>query len=407
MRTVDAHLQQVLATVRPLPELELRLLDAHGCVLAEDVVADRAVPATDSAAVDGYAVRSADVAAASRELPVTLHVAGDVVAGRAATMTVQPGLCARVTAGAVLPGGADAVVPTAWTDGGLAQVRVLAPVARGAHVRPAGEDVMAGAQVLARETVVGAAQVALLVAAGRRNVLVRPRPRVVIVGVGNDLVDIGQPAGPGQRADASSYALAAAVREAGGIPFQAGIVGDDAKALTDLVEDHLIQADAVVLAGGLRGGAYDVVRDVLARLGEVTYDEVAMAPGPAQAFGSLGNDRVAAFGIPSDPVGALVSFEVFVRPALRRMLGAETLGRPHVSAVTTHSFASVAGRRHFVRVRVERSADRWVVTPTGTARGDLLTGLAAANGLAIVAEDVTDVAAGTPLLTWLLERRGI
>jgi molybdopterin molybdotransferase len=407
VRTVDAHLKQVLATVGPLPELELRLLDAHGCVLAEDVVAERAVPASDNAATDGYAVRSADVVAASRELPVTLHVAGDVAAGRTPSMTVQPGMCARVALGAVLPGGADAVVPAQWTDGGLAQVRVGAPVQRGAYVRPAGEDVAAGSHVVSRDTVIGAAQVGLLVAVGRRNVLVRPRPRVVVVSVGAELVDIGMPVGPGQVADASSYALAAAVRESGGIPFQAGIVPDDPKTLTHVVEDHLIQADCVVVTGGLRGGDYDVVRDVLGRLGEVTYDELAMSPGTAQAFGTLGSRRTPVFAIPGDPVGALVSFEVFVRPALRRMLGAETLGRPHVSAVTTQAFASPGGRRQFVRVKVERSADRWVVTPTGTSRADLLTGLAAANGLAIVQEDVTDVAAGTPLLTWLLERRGI
>jgi molybdopterin molybdotransferase len=132
-----------------------------------------------------------------------------------------------------------------------------------------------------------------------------------------------------------------------------------------------------------------------------------MQPGSAQAFGVVGPDRTPVFVVPGDPVGALVSFEVFVRPALRRMLGADTLGRPHVSAVTTTAFVSPAGRRQFVRVRVERSADRWVVTPTGSTGADLLTGLATANALAIVPEDTTEVAAGTPLLTWLLERRGI
>jgi molybdopterin molybdotransferase len=170
-----------------------------------------------------------------------------------------------------------------------------------------------------------------------------------------------------------------------------------------LLEDHLIQADVVVVAGGLRAGSYDVVRDVLARLGSASFDEIAMHPGGVTAFGVIGSEAVPAFGLQGDAVAALVSFEVFVRPALRRMLGAETLGRPHVSAVTTQPFVSPEGRRHFVRVKVERSADRWVVTPTG----DSLTGLGNANGLAIVPEEVTEVAAGTPLLTWLLERRGI
>jgi molybdopterin molybdotransferase len=407
MRSVDAHVQQILATVAPLPELELRLLDAHGCVLAEDVVAERPVPAFDTATVEGYAVRAAEVATARQDAPVLLHVAGDVGAGSAPAFTVQPGLCARVALGAVVPSGADAVVPTAFTDGGLAQVRVGRGVEAGAYVRRAGEDVAAGTTVLAKDSLVGAAQVGLLVAVGRRNVLVRPKPRVVVVSVGGELADAGQALTPGKVADAGGYAVCAAVREAGAIAFQAGLVGDDPKPLADTLEDHLVQADAVVVVGGLRPGPYDVVRDTLARLGSVTGEEIAVEPGPLQAFGTLGPDSTPVFAIPGDPVAALVSFEVFVRPAVRRMIGAETLGRPHVSAVTTQAFTSLPGRRQFVRVRVERSADRWVVTPTGVTGSDLLTGLATANGLAIVPEDTVEVPAGTPLLTWLLERRGL
>jgi molybdopterin molybdotransferase len=278
----------------------------------------------------------------------------------------------------------------------------------GAYVRRVGDDVAQGATVLARNSLIGAAQVGLLVAIGRRNVLVRPKPRVVVISVGAELADAGESLGPGRQADAAGYAVSAAVREAGAIAFQGGIVGeDDPKTFSNVVEDHLIQADAVVVTGGLRDGPYDVVRDVLSRLGTVTFDEVAMEPGRAQAFGIIGVERTPVFAIPGDPVGALVSFEVFVRPALRRMLGAETLGRPHVSAMTTTAFPSPAGVRQFVRVKVERSADRWVVTPTGGPHADLLSGLASANGLAIVPEDTTEVAEGTPLLTWLLERRGI
>ncbi len=407
MRSVDAHVQQILDTVAPLPELELRLLDAHGCILAEDVLAERPVPAYDTATTDGYAVRAAEVAAARQDAPVLLHVAGDVGPGSAPSFSVQPGLCARVATGSVVPSGADAVVPAAFTDGGLAQVQVGRGVEAGAYVRHAGEDVAEGATVLHRDSLVGAAQVGLLVAVGRRNVLVRPKPRVVVVSVGSELADAGQALPPGKVADAGGYAVCAAVREAGAIAFQAGVVLDDPKALIDTLEDHLVQADAVVVVGGLRSGPYDVVRDTLARLGTITADEVAVEPGALQAFGTLGPDRTPVFAIPGDPVAALVSFEVFVRPAVRRMIGAETLGRPHVSAVTTQAFQSPPGLRQFVRVRVERSADRWVVTPTGGAGSDLLTGLATANGLSIVPEDTVEVAAGTPLLTWLLERRGI
>ncbi|HEX8002063.1 MAG TPA: gephyrin-like molybdotransferase Glp [Mycobacteriales bacterium] len=394
MRPVDDHLKRVLAEVRALPELELRLLDAHGCVLAEDVVAPAPLPAYDTATTDGYAVRAADLATATAERPVALHVVADVAPGQLPTVVVQQDLCVRVRAGSVVPRGAEAVVPVSFTDGGLAHVHVTRAAPPGAYVRRAGEDVTAGTTVLARNTVLNAPQIALLAAVGRRNVLVRPRPRVVVVASGADL------AGEAAIRDASGTAIAAAVREAGGTPYHAGVVADDPREFASVVEDHLIQADLVVVTGA---GIDAVSRDVLPRLGEVTFEELAMEPGGMHGFGRIGTESIPVFALPGGAVASLVAFEVFVRPALRRMLGSETLGRPHVSAVATTPFRSVAGRREFVRARVERSADRWVVTPTAPH----LSGYAAANAFAIVGEDATEVAAGTPLLTWLLERRGV
>ena len=398
MKAVDAHLKQVLATVGPLPELELRLLDAHGCILAQDVVADAPLPAYDTAAVDGYAVRTGDVSAATAERPVSLHVVADVPVGSVPSVVVQQDLCARVYAGSVVPQGAEAVVPAAFTDGGLAQVRVGRPVQAGANVRRAGDDVATGDRVLAKGAIVNAPQVALLAAVGLRNVLVRPRPRVVVVATGSDL------SGATAIHDASGTAIAAAVREAGAIAYHAGVVADDRRQFASVVEDHLIQADLVVVTGS---GANAVSRDVLPQLGTVSFEELAMEPGGVHAFGTIGPDVTPVFALPGGTVAALVAFEVFVRPALRRMLGSETLGRPHVSAVATKAFASPAGRRDFVRARVERAADRWVVTPAGTPGAQHLSAFAASNALAIVPEDVTEVAEGTPLLTWLLERRGV
>lgn len=394
MKPVDDHLKQVLAAVGPLPELELRLLDAHGCVLAQDVVADAPVPRYDTALVDGYAVRAADVAHATPEAPVSLHVVGDVPVGAVPANVVQQDLCLRVRSGSVLPPGAEAVVPAQYTDSGLAQVRVARPVPAGAYVRRAGDDVPQGQTVLSRNTVINAPQVALLAAVGLRNVLARPRPRVVVVATGSDL------SGPAAVHDASGTAIAAAVREAGAIAYHAGVVADDPGEFANVVEDHLIQADLVVVTGS---GVDAVSRDVLPRLGEVTFDELAMEPAGVHGFGRIGPDGTPVFALPSGTVAALVTFEVFVRPVLRRMLGSETLGRPHVSAVATTAFASAPGRREFVRARVERSADRWVVTPTAKH----LSGFAAANALTIVPEATTEVAEGTPLLTWLLERRGV
>jgi molybdopterin molybdotransferase len=309
--------------------------------------------------------------------------------------------------GSVMPAGADAVVPVEWTDGGLAQVEIRRAAQPGAHVRRIGEDVAAGTVVATSKSVLGAAQIGLLAAVGRRNVLVRPRPRVVVVSTGSELVDAGETPGPGQIVDANGYALSAAVREAGALAFHAGIVPDDPRQLMNTLEDHLIQADAIVTSGGVSVGAYDVVKEVLSRLGTVQFDRVAMQPGMPQGFGTIGPDSTPLFALPGNPVSALVSFEVFVRPALRRMLGAEQLGRPHVSAILTEPLTSPEGKRQFVRVKVERSADRWVATPTGGSGSHLLAGLAAANGLAIIPEGATDVSAGTPVLTWLLERRGV
>jgi len=405
LRSVDEHLQQVLSAVHPLGLLELPLLDAYGCVLGHPLVASAALPRFDNSSMDGYAVRSADVARASPEAPVTLPVVGDIAAGSSSGLTVQPGLTARIMTGAPMPPGADAVVPLEWTDGGLAQVRIARAPDPGAYVRRAGEDVHAGQQVLPAGTLLGAPQIALLAALGHPRVAVHPPPRVVVISTGTELVEPGTPPGPGQVVDANGYALAAAAYEAGAVPYRVGIVADDPRRLTEVIEDHLIQADVVVTSAGVSVGAYDVVKDVLGRLGDVTFARVAMQPGMPQAFGTIGPDATPVFGLPGNPVSALVSFEVFVRPALRRMLGAEPLGRPQVLAAMATAITSPPGKRQYVRVRVEHDGSSWVAAPIGGSGSHLLAPMAVANGLAVVPESVTAVAAGQTLTTWLLERR--
>ncbi|HVF19778.1 MAG TPA: gephyrin-like molybdotransferase Glp [Mycobacteriales bacterium] len=406
MRSVDEHLRQVLDTVAPLGLIELPLLDAHGCVLGQPVTADVALPRFDNSSMDGYAVRFADVSRAAPETPVTLPVVGDIAAGSSTGISVQPGLCARIMTGAAMPAGADCVVPLEWTDGGLAQVRITRAPKPGDYVRRAGEDVQAGRQVLSAGTLLAAPQIGLLAALGHQRALVHPPPRVVVISTGSELVEPGETPGPGQIVDSNGYALAAAAHEAGAVPYRVGIVADDPRRLTEVIEDHLIQADVVVTSGGVSVGAYDVVKDVLGRLGDVTFARVAMQPGMPQAFGTIGPDRTPVFGLPGNPVSALVSFEVFVRPALRRMLGAEPLGRPQVPAVLTAAVTSPPGKRQYLRVRVEHDGARWVASPVGGTGSHLLAPMAASNGLAVVPEDVTEVAAGQTLTTWMLERRG-
>lgn len=405
MKSVDEHLQRVLTTVLPLGLLEMPLLDAHGCVLGEDVVAGGALPPFDNSSMDGYAVRLTDVAGATADAPVSLHVVGDIAAGASTGISVQPGLCARIMTGAPMPPGADTVVPVEWTDGGVAQVRVSHVPALGAYIRRLGEDVQAGQQVLSAGDSLSAAQIGLLAALGRQRVLVHPPPRVVVISTGSELVEPGETPRHGQIVDANGYALSAAAREAGAVAYRVGIVADDPRALTEVIEDHLIQADVVVTSGGVSVGAYDVVKDVLGRLGDVAFDRVAMQPGMPQAFGTIGPDSTPVFGLPGNPVSALVSFEVFVRPALRRMLGAPQLGRPQVQAVLASPLASPAGKRGFARVRCEHDGTRWVATPVGGGGSHLLASLASSNALAVVPEDVTDLPAGSTVTTWLLERR--
>ncbi|HUR14658.1 MAG TPA: gephyrin-like molybdotransferase Glp [Mycobacteriales bacterium] len=401
MRSFDEHLAEVLQVVQPLAPLELGLLDAHGCVLAEDVLAPGPLPGFDNSAMDGYAVRSEDV----QQVPCVLPVVGDVAAGPASSLSVQPGLSVRIMTGAMLPSGADAVVPVEHTDGGIAQVRIDRAPAPGQHVRRAGEDVQPGELVLAAGTHLGAAQVGLAAAVGRARLLVRPRPRVVIVSTGDELVEPGGALRLGQLHDSNSVALTAACTEAGAIAYRVGIIPDDGPRLLDALEDQLVRADLLLTSGGVSVGAYDVVKEVLLRLGTVGFHRVAMQPGMPQGFGVIGPDRTPVFGLPGNPVSALVSFEAFVRPALRRMIGAPTVTRPVISAVTSADLASPPGKRSFLRVRLEVKDGAYVVTPVSGTGSHLVAGLSRANAFAVVPEGVEHVAAGQPVQVMVLERR--
>jgi len=405
VRTVDEHLARVLDTITELSPLDLTLLDAHACVLAEDVSSPTDLPAFDNSAMDGYAVRRDDVDTASPDAPVVLPVVGDVPAGSTSPQRVQPGLCVRIMTGAPLPAGADAVVPVEWTDGGIASVRIERVPAPAANIRRAGEDVRSGDVVAQAGSTLGAASLGLLAAVGRARLLVRPRPRVVVLSTGAELVDAGEPVGPGQLVDANSYALTAAAREAGAIAYRVGIVPDDPRRLLDVLEDQLLRADLVVTSGGVSMGAYDAVKEALGRVGTVDFARVAMQPGMPQGFGTLGEDATPIFCLPGNPVSALVSFEVFVRPALRRMLGAQPLQRPSVRAVARTELRSPAGKRQFVRAQVAVEDGVYAVRPIGGPGSHLLASMAAANALIVLDEDVTEVAAGAAVPTMLLERR--
>jgi molybdopterin molybdotransferase len=278
-------------------------------------------------------------------------------------------------------------------------------VAPGSGILTAGSEVAAGEVVLAEGSHLGAAQIGLAAGVGRARLHVRPRPRVVVLSTGAELVEPGAKLGPGQVHDGNSMSLTTACIEAGAMAFRVGIVHDDGRSLLDTLEDQLVRADLLVLSAGTSAASYDSVREVLSRMGQVAFQDVAMSPGSLHGFGVIGPDRTPVFGLPGDAVGAQVSFEAFVRPALRRMLGVPAITRPIVSARAGADLTSPPGRRSFVRAWLEVRDGACVVTPVSST--STVSGLSRANALALVPEALEHVAAGTPVQVVMLERRGL
>ncbi len=393
MKSVDTHLAEVLDGVRPLPPVPVGLDDALGTVLAQDLRAEIDLPVFTSSAMDGYAVRCADLERASDRDPVTLPVTGDVGAGTVAP-AVEPGAAVRVMTGAPVPAGADAVVPVEWTDGGVRSVTISRRPAPSANIRLQGEDVSRGSVVLGAGAVVDAAAVALVAAIGASSVTVHRRPRVLILSTGSELVAPGSVLGPAQIFDANTAMLVAAVRQVGGEPRQLTAVRDDPDALVRLLLGALDGVDLVLTTGGISVGAHDVVKEALGVLGTVTFDRVAMQPGKPQGHGVLGPDRVPVLTLPGNPVSAFVSFQVFVRPVLRRLQGHRDVRSPTVRARLREPLTSPDGRRQFVRVDLTNDVAGYVATPVGGSGSHLVGALARANALAVVPEHVTQLAAG-------------
>ncbi|MEW1753236.1 gephyrin-like molybdotransferase Glp [Streptomyces angustmyceticus] len=414
--SVAEHLDDILAKIAPLDPIELQILEAQGCVLVEDITVPVSLPPFDNSSMDGYAVRAADVADATESAPAVLTVIGDVAAGSGELPEIGPGQAARIMTGAPLPPGAEAVVPVEWTDGGsgggpaatmrahsaapqdaAGEVRVHRPAAAGAHIRARGSDVTEGEPALRAGTVLGPSQVGLLAAIGRGTVTVRPRPRVVVMSTGSELVQPGEALGPGQIHDSNSFQLTAAARAAGAIPYRVGAVADDAETLRSTLEDQLIRADILVTSGGVSVGAYDVVKETLTALsadeGAVEFRTLAMQPGKPQGFGLIGPDRTPLLALPGNPVSSYVSFELFVRPAIRALMGLPDIHRPTTPARCTEAIASSPqGKRQFLRGSYD--ADAGTVTPVGGAGSHLIKAMAHANALIVVPEETTEVAAG-------------
>jgi molybdopterin molybdotransferase len=399
--TVEEHRARCLAAVAPLAPVRVPLLDALGLLLAEDVVSPLVLPPFDNSAMDGFAVRAAEVSGATDADPAVLPVAGEVAAGSGEPASLAPGTAVRIMTGAPMPPGADAVVPVEWTggwqDGDAPGSRVVVhrPAVSGQFVRAAGGDVDAGEVVLHAGVRLSPRHVALLAAVGRDAVAVRPAPRVAVLSTGTELVPLGREPGYGQIHDSNGYGLTAAARELGAVASYGGIVPDEPPSVRGALADAAASADRVRTRGGVSAGTRDTVKEVLTALGTVRFDKVAMQPGMPQGFGVLGATPV--FTLPGNPVSSMVSFEVFVRPALLAMLGEPAWERPRVRAVAATGWPSPPGRRQYARATLEQRDGRTVVTPVGAQGSHLAADLAVATCLAVVPEDVTRVEPGDEL----------
>jgi molybdopterin molybdotransferase len=391
---VEQYRSAILAAITPLPPASVALADAEGCVLAEDVTAAISLPSFDNSGMDGYAVQAKDTISSSERAPTTLQVTSEIAAGDTGAYQISPGTASKIMTGARMPDGADAVVQVEWTDGGTDQVRVYHSVEPGNAVRYAGGDAVEGETLLPAGVRMRPMQIAVAAAAGRRAVMVRPRPRVVVLSTGNELTEPGTPLVPGQIWDSNSYMLAAAAREAGALAARRSGVPDDLAGMLPALEEQLDGADLLITTGGVSmGGEHDVVKAALQELGTVAFRKVAMQPGMPQGFGTIGEKRVPIFTLPGNPVSAYVSFQLFVRPAIAALQGAGDLALPSTRATLTSGVRSPAGRRSYLRGVLD--GDR--VTPLSGQGSHQIAALGRANALIVVPEAETRLPEGNPV----------
>ena len=382
MRAVDEVRASILEQIAPLAPIELHLQEAYGCVLAADVVAELDIPAFSSSGMDGIAVRSSDISRATVEEPASLRIVGWARIGRQPDATVGGGEAIRIATGAPIPAGADCIVPIEHcvVEGEL--VHVLRPFDEGSFVRPAGQDIRSGQILVPSGRRISAPELGLFASSGHASVLVYPRPRVVVLSTGDELMEPGRPIPFGMVRDANSFTLYGALRDVGATPYLAGIIRDDVDQLREAVLGFSTRADCFISSGGVSVGDRDVVKQAFFRRGDIDFYRVAMQPGMPQGFGAI--DGRPYFGLPGNPVSVFVSYEVFIRPALLKMMGRRDIFRPEIWAIAESDITGPREKLQFARVRVTRERGQWRAATTGPPASNLLGTVAKANGLAMI-----------------------
>ena len=392
---IEEAQQIILRHIAPLPTEELPLWQGIGRVASEDVDAPRDIPATDNSAMDGYAFSCAVVRGNS------LFVSGNIPAGKERTTPVAAGEAVRIMTGAPIPRGCDTVVPIENVETIGDTIRLLGEVRPGTHIRKRGEDVRAGQRAIAANSPLRPQEIGMLASLGKSSVRVYRRPRVGVLATGDELLEIGSPPAPGKIINSNSYSIAAQVVESGGDPVMLGIAEDEMERTCDRIREG-IRGDLLITTGGVSVGDRDCVKEAIVVLGgEIKFWKVHMKPGKPVAFAILEGKPV--FALPGNPAAAMISFEVFVRPALLKMTGHIRIFRPTVMAALTEPIANQGDRPHLIRVRVEARQDGYVASATGNQSSARLSSLTAANGFVKIAPGTT-LASGESVVVSLLDR---